>query len=241
MLCFNTSMNTNTRRYEISKQLKEQKTVEVNELSQKYKVSKMTIRRDLDILEKEGIATKTYGGAIINESMSKEPSFVLKEGMSLEDKKEVAKIASHYIQDGDSIYIDCGTTCLELAKRVLHKKITMFTNFWKILEYVDIHTKAKIILAPGTYDPVTQAALSEITIEFFKNYTIDKCFIAALGIDQDFGASVPNMRDAAIKKYIMSCSKQKYLVIDASKQNQIYMSKIADIQDFDQIITNKKS
>ena len=98
-------MNTTQRRYEIYEKLKKDKTVQVSELAKVYSVSLMTIRRDLDSLENQGLATKSYGGATLNESSSTEPSFEIKEGMSQSDKKEIAIYASTLIQDGDSIYL----------------------------------------------------------------------------------------------------------------------------------------
>lgn len=233
-------MNTTQRRYEIYEKLKKDKTVQVSELAKVYSVSLMTIRRDLDSLENQGLAIKSYGGATLNESSSTEPSFEIKEGMSQSDKKEIAIYASTHIQDGDSIYLDCGTTCLELFKRIHHKKITIFTNFWKILQYVDRNTKAKIIMAPGTYNPVTQAALSESTIQFFQNYYIDKAFISVLGLDLDYGVSIPSMSDALVKKAILDSSNKKICMVDHAKFHKKYMSKIANIDDFDMIITDDK-
>lgn len=233
-------MNTTQRRYEIYELLKKDKTVQVNTLAIKYNVSLMTIRRDLDILENQGLVTKSYGGATLNESISSEPSFEIKEGISQNDKKKIALYASTLIQDGDSIYLDCGTTCLELFKRIQHKKITIFSNFWKILQYVDRNTKAKIIMAPGTYNPVTQAALSQTTILFFQNYHIDKAFISALGIDKEFGVSIPSMNDAIVKQAILKCSQKKFCMADHTKFNKKYMSKIDDISNFDLIITDEK-
>lgn len=240
ILCFNRSMNTTQRRYEIYEKLKKDKTVQVNELANQYCVSLMTIRRDLDILENQGLATKSYGGATLNESISAEPAFEIKEGMSQSDKNDIAIFASTLIQDGDSIYLDCGTTCLELFKRIHHKKITIFTNFWKILQYVDRNTKAKIIMAPGTYNPITQAALSESTIQFFQNYYIDKAFISVLGIDLDYGVSIPSMSDALVKKAILDSSNKKICLVDHTKFNKKYMSKIANVDDFDMVITDKQ-
>lgn len=234
-------MNTTQRRYEIYETIKKEKTIEVMTLAKKYDVSNMTIRRDLDVLENQGLITKNYGGATLNESISSEPSFEIKEGVCQSDKKNIAIYASSLIQDGDSIYLDCGTTCLELFKRIHHKKITIFTNFWKILQYVDRNTKAKIIMAPGTYNPVTQAAISEITIAFFKNYSIDKAFISALGIDKDFGLSIPSMEDAEVKKAVLQVSQKKFCMMDHTKFNKKYMSKIEDIQNFDSIITDEKA
>ena len=220
-------MNTTQRRYEIYEKLKKDKTVQVSELAKVYSVSLMTIRRDLDSLENQGLATKSYGGATLNESSSTEPSFEIKEGMSQSDKKEIAIYASTLIQDGDSIYLDCGTTCLELFKRIHHKKITIFT-------------KAKIIMAPGVYNPVTQAALSESTIQFFQNYYIDKAFISVLGLDLDYGVSIPSMSDALVKKAILDSSNKKICMVDHTKFHKKYMSKIANIDDFDMIITDDK-
>ena len=230
-------MNTTQRRYEIYEKLKKDKTVQVSELAKVYSVSLMTIRRDLDSLENQGLAIKSYGGATLNESSSTEPSFEIKEGMSQSDKKEIAIYASTLIQDGDSIYLDCGTTCLELFKRIHHKKITIFTNFWKILQYVDRNTKAKIIMAPGVYNPVTQA---ESTIQFFQNYYIDKAFISVLGLDLDYGVSIPSMSDALVKKAILDSSNKKICMVDHTKFHKKYMSKIANIDDFDMIITDDK-
>lgn len=233
-------MNTTQRRYEIYEKLKKDKTVQVSELAKVYSVSLMTIRRDLDSLENQGLAIKSYGGATLNESSSTEPSFEIKEGMSQSDKKEIAIYACTLIQDGDSIYLDCGTTCLELFKRIHHKKITIFTNFWKILQYIDRNTKAKIIMAPGVYNPVTQAALSESTIQFFQNYYIDKAFISVLGLDLDYGVSIPSMSDALVKKAILDSSNKKICMVDHTKFHKKYMSKIANIDDFDMIITDDK-
>ena len=128
-------MNTTQRRYEIYEKLKKDKTVQVNELAKVYAVSLMTIRRDLDMLENQGLATKSYGGATLNESISTEPAFEIKEGISQSDKKEIAIFASTLIHDKDSIYLDCGTTCLELFKRLqepiilLHKQHYLKVRF----------------------------------------------------------------------------------------------------------------
>lgn len=231
-------MNTAQRQYEIYEKIKKEQIIEVKQLSQHYGVSLMTIRRDLDKLEEQGLVTKTYGGAILNESISIEPSFEIKEGQSLNAKKEIAFMASEMIHDSDSVYLDCGTTSLELFSRIQYKRITIFTNFWKVIQYVNRNTKAKIILCPGTFNPITQAALSEITIDFIKNYSIDKAFISTLGIDIDFGASIPSMSDAIVKNEILNHSTKKILLADHTKFNKKYMSKICPLQIFDSIITD---
>lgn len=95
-------------------------------------------------------------------------------------------------------------------------------------------------MAPGTYNPVTQAALSESTIQFFQNYYIDKAFISVLGLDLNYGVSIPSMSDALVKKAILDSSNKKICMTDHTKFNKKYMSKIANIDDFDMIITDNK-
>lgn len=95
-------------------------------------------------------------------------------------------------------------------------------------------------MAPGTYNPVTQAALSESTIQFFQNYYIDKAFISVLGLDLNYGVSIPSMSDALVKKAILDSSNKKICMADHTKFNKKYMSKIANIDDFDMIITDNK-
>lgn len=95
-------------------------------------------------------------------------------------------------------------------------------------------------MAPGVYNPVTQAALSESTIQFFQNYYIDKAFISVLGLDLDYGVSIPSMSDALVKKAILDSSNKKICMVDHTKFHKKYMSKIANIDDFDMIITDDK-
>lgn len=75
-------------------------------------------------------------------------------------------------------------------------------------------------MAPGTYNPITQAALSESTIQFFQNYYIDKAFISVLGIDLDYGVSIPSMSDALVKKAILASSNKKICMADHTKFNK---------------------
>ncbi len=95
-------------------------------------------------------------------------------------------------------------------------------------------------MAPGTYNPVPQAALSESTIQFFQNYYIDKAFISVLGLDLDYGVSIPSMSDALVKKAILDSSNKKICMVDHTKFHKKYMSKIANIDDFDLSITDDK-
>lgn len=232
------TMNSTKRRMKIFELLKEKEYVEVAQLAEFFNVSTMTIRRDLLKFEKQGILTTNYGGAVLNEGTASEPSFDLKAGHSHLYKQQIAYEASHLIENGDTIIIDCGTTAYELAHYLSDKRITVITNSWKVIGILHKYPKVALILAPGEYDPISEGVISSVTIDFFKNYTVDKAFISTQGVDIKRGVSVPNHTDAQVKKALMQAAKSKILLVDHSKFNQVFLAKHGDLTDFDMIISD---
>lgn len=220
--------------------ISEKKYITVAELAEMFEVSPMTIRRDLAKLENQGILTTNYGGATLNEGVSSEPSFGIKSGQSQEYKDQIAYEASFLVNDGDSIYLDCGTTAVELVKYIVGKKITIITNSWRIVSEIQDFSKVKVLLAPGEYDPISEGALSSSTISFMQNYVIDKAFISTQGIDLNGGVTVPTDNDAQVKRAVVKASKQKILLADHTKFGQTFMAKHGELSDFDVIITDNQ-
>ena len=110
------------RRNLILEKLQEEKRVVVNELSQQFGVSEETIRRDLEKLEKEGLATKNYGGAVLNESTSIDMSFNVRKKANVSGKQKLAELAAKCIHDGDHIILDASSTAVFIAKAIKDKR-----------------------------------------------------------------------------------------------------------------------
>lgn len=231
-------MRNGERLIKIFEIINAQKYVTVAELSEQFTVSAMTIRRDLAKLEAQGIITTNYGGATLNEGVSAEPSFGIKSGQSQEYKNQIAYEASFLVNDGDSIYIDCGTTAVELVKYITGKKITIITNSWRAISEIQDFSKVKVLLAPGEYDPISEGALSSATISFMQNYVIDKAFISTQGVDLEGGVTVPTDNDAQVKRAVMKASKYKILLADHTKFGQTFLAKHGELKDFNAIITD---
>ena len=122
------------RRNLILEKLQEEKRVVVSELSQLYSVSEETIRRDLDKLEKEGLATKSYGGAVINEDVGIDLPFNVRKNQNVQGKQKMAEIAASMVNDGDHIFLDASTTAVFVAKALKEKeRLTVVTNSMEIL------------------------------------------------------------------------------------------------------------
>lgn len=227
------------RMIELFEILTKEKFINVKEAAEKFNVSTMTIRRDLARLEDQGVVTTNYGGATFNEGVSTEPSFHIKSGYSKQHKKQIAYEASLLVKDGDSIFIDCGTTTLELVQFITNKKITIVTNSWRVIPEIHDFSKVTVILAPGEYDPISQGAISATTIDFLKDYSIDKAFISTQGVDLEYGVSVPKDTDAKVKQAIMNSAKYKILLADHTKWGQSFLAKHGRLNDFDTIITDE--
>ena len=117
------------RRNLILEKLQEEKKVVVSELSQQFGVSEETIRRDLEKLEKEGLATKSYGGAVLNESTSIDMPFNVRKKANVSGKQKIAEIVASLIHDGDHIILDASSTAVFVAKAIKDKEnLTVITN-----------------------------------------------------------------------------------------------------------------
>ena len=136
------------RRNLILEKLQTERRVVVSELSQLYEVSEETIRRDLDKLEKEGLATKSYGGAVINENVSIDLPFNIRKNQNVGGKQKMAEIVAEMVQDGDHIFLDASTTAVFIAKALKDKeRLTVITNSMEILiELSDVSGWNKDIL-----------------------------------------------------------------------------------------------
>mgnify|MGYP000709614148 CR=1 FL=1 len=129
------------RRNLILEKLQEEKRVVVSELSQLYSVSEETIRRDLDKLEKEGLATKSYGGAVINEDVGIDLPFNIRKNQNVQGKQKMAEIAASMVNDGDHIFLDASTTAVFVAKALKGKGTVLpllpilWRSFWNSRMY----------------------------------------------------------------------------------------------------------
>lgn len=233
-------MQAAQRRMEIFDDLQRNKTVEVNALANHYRVTPMTIRRDLAIFQKQGLVTTTYGGAYLNQGAAVEPNFALKSSQMKEGKQLIARRAASLVNEGETIIIDCGSTAYELAKYIAHMNITVITNSLPVMNILKDHESIKLIMAPGQYNHVSAGALSTYTLNFYRELHADKVFMSTQGFDERIGLSVPDMEDAAVKKVILQAAREKILLADMSKYKREYLAVHAKLEDFSIIVNDGK-
>lgn len=216
------------------------KTVTLQQLMNEFQVSDMTIRRDLDILEKFGFIKRVHGGAIYIEQ--NDIPISIREDTQRELKERIADQACSFIKDGDAIALDAGSTTLEIAKRLLLKsQLTVLTNAINIAALLTKNTitNNQIILAGGPVIPATQSTVGEVAASFLKRFQVNHAFIGCSAISLEKGLMNSNMAEGEMKQGMMEIADRVYVVADETKFTKTSFNTFASFEKVDAIITTK--
>ncbi|MCT4597961.1 MAG: DeoR/GlpR family DNA-binding transcription regulator [Vallitalea sp.] len=229
------------RKEQIIKMVNEKEKIYVPEMSRIFNVSTATIRNDLNELEKSGRLVRTHGGAISIQNSGLELNTEQKKVKNSNSKLLIATQALEFIENGDIILIDTGTTTYQLATLLKEKRnITIVTNDIEIALQLEEVTGLNVILVGGMLRKGFHCTLGPFANKILSEISVDKAFIATNGIDTETGLYTPDTNQAAIKECMISCAREKYLLCDSSKFGRKSFSKFADVSDFDFIITDKQ-
>lgn len=227
------------RRSQILTKLQQERRVLVSDLSQEYKVTEETIRRDLEKLEKEGVAKKTYGGAILNDNFNSDLPYTVRKKSNVVNKQQIAEIIADMIEDGDHIIMDASSTALYVAKSIKNKKnITLITNSVEIIIELSDITGWRILSTGGSLREGSLSFVGYQAEDMIKKFHVDKAIISCKGVDIENGFTDSNEMDAQVKKAILKSARQKILAADSSKFDKISFTKIGDFSDIDLIVTD---
>ena len=229
------------RKNEILAKLRAEQRVLVSELSAHYGVTEETIRRDLDKLEKEGYATKTYGGAIWGNSTKADLSYTIRNKTNVEAKRAIALEAAAIIEDGDHIMLDDSSTSLYIAKQIKEKKnLTVITNSVEIIVELASVEGWTIMSTGGTLKPDSLALVGHQAQETLRNYHVDKAFISCKGADRANGVTDSSENHSLNKQAMLRSARQTYLCLDGSKFDKTSFVKITDFPALTAVVTNRQ-
>lgn len=224
----------------LSKLLMEGKVL-VNDLSREYGVTEETIRRDLEKLEKEGFAKKTYGGAVKIENFNIDLPFHVRKQTNVESKQYIASVIGSMISDGDYIMLDSSTTALNIIKSIMHKKkITLITNSIEILLELSNKSGWTVISTGGMLKEGSLSLVGYQAERMVSSFHVDMAICSSKGLDSEMGVTDSNERDAEIKKAFFKSAKKRILALDSSKFDKTSFVKVCDISDVNMIVTEKK-
>ncbi len=213
--------------------------VDIFELVELLNVSAMTVRRDLDELEKQKKLIRTHGGAALPQVLIGEKTFEQKMSHAHAQKAEIAEKAVKLIKDGMTILLDSGTTTFEIAKRLKQRtNLTVVTNDIKIASEI-MDSKLEIILIGGRVQNDVGAVFGPYAEGMLKNIHVDIFFLGAHAVHASFGITAPTFEKASIKQEMIKAAESVYLVADATKFDQKSFAKICDVDSVTGIITDQ--
>lgn len=215
-------------------------SVRVSNLVKIFNVSTETIRRDLEFLEKQGFLRRVYGGAVLTKLSTSKMGFVDREKEHMKEKKEIAEIAMKYVQEGQSLALDYGTTTLEVAKALKNnfEVLTILTNSLIIASEFSSMPKYNIIVSGGILKCEEISLFGEMAQNSISRFHVDTAFISATGISLKEGLTDYILEGIDIQKKMMDISDEVIVLASSNKFDCISLAKICDIDRVNLIITD---
>ena len=211
-------MLPNKRREKIVDLLREDGAAKVIDLAKIFKVTEATIRQDLEKLEKENLLVREHGGAHIKNIEAQVRGISLANQENLDKKEKIALKCIEYIEDGDTIILDSGSTTTEIAKRLTgFNNLTVITNALNIALLLGADPTIEVVMTGGEFKPPTLSLTGQKAADFFRGINAQKLFLATAGISLKSGLTYPSISDITVKKAMIDAADTTYLVADSTK------------------------
>ncbi|TMD37754.1 MAG: DeoR/GlpR transcriptional regulator, partial [Chloroflexi bacterium] len=231
--------NASDRHAQLIGLLKKRGYCSVVEMSQLLNVSQMTIRRDLHMLHEKQIAEVTHGGARFSASKRIEPDFDIRTHEHLAEKQAIGKLAvERFIEEGDVVGIDSGSTTLEIVRNLPNIPLTIVTHSLAAANVVAQNKRYSLIVLGGVLQHEANCLCGPQAIAALQTLYINKLFLSTSGLVAPDGLSCNNLADAEVKQALISSSRQTILCMDSSKVGRAYLARFATLNDIDTLITD---
>lgn len=204
--------------------------IKLQELVEGLDTSESTIRRDLIELEERGLIERVHGGAKLVISHNQEPSMNEKSFKNIQSKKEIAAYCASLVEENDCIYLDAGSTTLELITHLANRNITVVTNGLTHIEEL-VRQNIDAYLLGGKMKVHTKAIIGAVALDNIKNYHFDKAFIGTNAMHPEHGYTTPDMEEAFVKRAAKERADRVFVVADHTKFNEVNFSKMFSIDE----------
>ncbi|MEN6457109.1 MAG: DeoR/GlpR family DNA-binding transcription regulator [Prolixibacteraceae bacterium] len=229
------------RREKILELIREDGHAKVFQLSKIFKVTEVTIRQDLEKLEKDGFIERDHGGAYLKNMGVNVKNITLQNQENLAEKAAIAKKALELINEGDTIILDSGSTTTQIARLITgFKNLTVITNSLNIAFILGADPGINLIVTGGEFKAPTLSLTGQKAADFFNDLHVDKLFLATAGITLKSGLTYPSISDICVKRAMIESANMVYLVADSSKIGKSSFASLGALSLIDYLITDSK-
>ncbi|MBD5162729.1 MAG: DeoR/GlpR transcriptional regulator [Oscillibacter sp.] len=225
------------RRKQIEAMVARRDTVTMEELRREFGVSMNTVRSDVAYLVDTGAVEKIYGG-VRSVQRQEVPLFTQRTQLRADEKRRIARYAQDLIEDGDTLYIDAGTTTMHLVDFLdPGKHVTIVTGNLYVAHQAYDKPNAELIVLPGGMNRRTNSVSDVSTLEFLGRYQFAKAFMGASGVSLDGKLNVSTYIEYELKKLAVARSRQVFLLLDGGKFGGSSLMSYGSLEDMTEIIT----
>lgn len=232
-------MYAEERHRTIAEKARNERRVEVSALASSFGVSPETIRRDLSVLEQQGVLRRTHGGAVPVEQLRFESEVAERLSRMSKEKARIAESALRFVPERGTVLLDSGTTTGALAGLLpAGRELTVVTNCLPIASQLVAHPSVTVMTAGGRVRARTLAAVDDFAVRFIDDIASDVAFIAANGVTSGRGLTTPNPAEAAVKRAMVRSGRRVVLLADHSKVGQEHFMRFAGLDEIDVFVTD---
>ena len=228
------------RRNKIKELLNSGETLRVVELSEQLETSVVTIRKDLDEMERDGLLLRVHGGAVKISLSPQENSYIERKNKNRDAKMAIAAAAAALVEEGESVLINVGSTCAYVCEALKDKQnLIIITNSAAIFNQLSHRDNLTLYFLGGRFDTKIQATVGDDVLAQLSKYTPNKLIVGMDGVDPVAGATAfDHNDDQIITRKMIAQARQRILVVDDSKIGKVAFSHVANLNQFDILITN---
>ncbi len=226
------------RHAEILKILSLLRTVSVNEFAQRLDVSEVTVRKDLAQLEDMGCLIRTRGGAQMAEDTRILKTVELRHEERVEQKRRIARKARALVREGETVYLDAGSTCLFLARELSGISLRVVTNSIDVMVVLSAFPEINLISLGGSYRREAGSFIGPMTLEALKMLHVETCFLGTTGFSARGVFSSQNLVEAQLKQKVLEVSERRIVLADSSKYGREAFSIFARAGDVDLLVSD---
>jgi len=226
------------RQAQIRKLLEEKKRVTVAELSTLFNMSEATVRRDLDELDR-GYLRRTHGGAVLLETLVKEPPVMQRIHEQAGDKRRIGQAAAAMVREGETIFISSGTTTLEIARALpdtMH--LTVITNSLPVINELVGRVNIELVVVGGMFRQGELSMVGHPAEQALRDFRADRAFMGMRAIDIRQGFTNDYLPEILTDRAILSMASQIVVVADHTKFGRICSVFVAPVTVAQVIITD---
>lgn len=226
--------------------VRERDYVKVAELADRFSISEVTVRSDLEALASSGVVRRIRGGAIATTIPRRERPFEESEAEFAAEKMVIGRAAAGLVRSGDTVILDVGTTTaavgLAMAANADLQDVVVFTNSLRIaVQLESVIPRFTVVVTGGTLRPLQHSLVDPLGDGVLDRIRADMVFIGCNGVDPEAGITNINLPEAEMKRRMMTAARRRIVVADGSKVGQVELARLCAVSEVDLLMTGRSA